>query len=47
MLHVYQAICGLVVFLVIEAVFRARRAGEQVTGGILLVVLLLRLFLVK
>ena len=47
MIHVYQAICALIAVLVIVAVLRARTLGEQVTGALVLVPLLLRVFLVK
>jgi hypothetical protein len=47
MIHAYQGICGLLAVLVAGAILRQRRLGEQVTGGMLLVVLLLRIFLVK
>ena len=46
-IHVYQAICALIAVLVIVAVLRARTLGEQVTGALVLVPLLLRVFLVK
>jgi hypothetical protein len=47
MIHVYQAICAFVAGLVVISVVRARTLGEQVTGAMVLVPLLLRLFLVK
>ena len=47
MIQVYQAICALIAVLVIVAILRARTLGEQVTGALVLVPLLLRLFLVK
>jgi hypothetical protein len=47
MIHVYQAICALIAVLVAIAVLRARTLGEQVTGAMVLVPLLLRIFLVK
>jgi len=46
-IQVYQAICALIAVLVIVAILRARTLGEQVTGALVLVPLLLRLFLVK
>ena len=47
LLHVYQLICVLVVVLVSAVVLRSRSLGEQVTGALVLVPLLLRVFLVK
>lgn len=47
MLRVYQVILGLVAFLVAEAVLRRDDLGFQLTGGLVLVPLLLRFFLVK
>ena len=47
MIHIYQAICALIAVLVTAAVLRARTLGEQVTGAMVLVPLLLRIFLVK
>jgi hypothetical protein len=47
MILLYQAICGLFAVLVGGVVVRSRRWEERITGGLLLVVLLLRLFLVK
>jgi len=47
MLHVYQGICVLVAVLVAAIVLRSRSLGEQVTGALVLVPLLLRIFLVK
>jgi len=47
LLTVYQGICVLLAVLVAVAVVRARTLGEQVTGAMVLVPLLLRIFLVK
>jgi hypothetical protein len=47
MIHIYQAICALIAVLVAISVLRARTLGEQVTGALVLVPLLLRVFLVK
>lgn len=47
LLHVYQLICLLVAALVSAVVLRSRSFGEQVTGVLVLVPLLLRVFLVK
>jgi hypothetical protein len=47
MLIIYQAICALVALLVALVVLRSRKPGLQVTGALVLVPLLLRLFLVK
>jgi len=47
LLTVYQGICVLLAVLVAVAVVRARTLGEQVTGAMVLVPLLLRIFLIK
>jgi hypothetical protein len=47
LLHVYQAICLLIAGLVVAAVLKSRSLGEQVTGALVHIPLLLRLFLVK
>jgi hypothetical protein len=47
MLHVYQGVCVLVAVLVAAVVLRSRSLGEQVTGALVLIPLLLRIFLVK
>ncbi len=47
LLHVYQGITALVAVLVVAAMLRSRRLAEQVTAGLVLVPLLLRIFLVK
>ncbi len=47
LLHVYQAICVLIAGLIVTLVWRSKDPGEQVTGAIVLVPLLLRIFLVK
>ena len=47
MLMVYQGICALVAVLVAIVMARSRKSGLQVTGAVVLVPLLLRLFLVK
>ncbi len=47
MLGIYQGICALVVVLMAAVVLRSRNLGLQVTGALVLVPLLLRLFLVK
>ena len=47
MLHIYQGICVLVAVLVAAVVLRSRSLGEQVTGTLVLIPLLLRIFLVK
>jgi hypothetical protein len=47
MLLVYQCICALVAVLVSASVLRERTVGRQLTGAIVLVPLLLRIFLVK
>jgi hypothetical protein len=47
LLHTYQGITALVAILAVVALFRSRRLGEQVTAGLVLVPLLLRIFLIK
>ncbi|MBE3111805.1 MAG: hypothetical protein IMZ46_15090 [Acidobacteria bacterium] len=47
MIHIYQGICALIAVLVVISVLRARTLGEQVTGALVLVPLLLRVFLIK
>ncbi len=47
MLLAYRGIAALMVVLLACAMFRRRPFGEQVTAGLVLVPLLLRLFLVK
>jgi hypothetical protein len=46
-LLVYRLICAFLAVLILAAILRRRPLGEQVTGAIVLVPLLLRLFLVK
>lgn len=47
MLIVYRGICVLLAGLIAAVIVRERSPGRQVTGGIVLVLLLLRIFLVK
>jgi len=47
MLHIYQLITLLVAVLVATVTLRERNLGRQLTGGVLLVMLLLRIFLIK
>ena len=47
MLLIYRLICVFLVALVVAAILRRRPLGEQVTGALVLVPLLLRIFLVK
>jgi hypothetical protein len=47
MLGIYQGICALVAVLVAAVTLRSRELGLQVTGALVIVPLLLRLFLVK
>ena len=47
MLLAYRLICLGLAVLVAAAILRRRTFGEQVTAGMVLVPLLLRLFLVK
>jgi len=44
---VYQGICAFIAILVIAAILRARTSGARMTGAMVLVPLLLRVFLVK
>jgi hypothetical protein len=47
LLLVYRAICALIVMLIGAVVLRSRSLGLQVTGAMVIVPLLLRIFLVK
>ena len=47
MLTLYQLLTGLIAALVAVVTLRERTFGRQITGGMVLVLLLLRLFLVK
>ncbi len=47
MLIVYQGICVLLAVLIAAVTLRERSLGRQVTGGVVLVLLLLRIFLIK
>jgi hypothetical protein len=47
MLLAYQGICAGIALLVGAVVLRSASRGQQVTGAVVLVPLLLRLFLVK
>ena len=47
MLLTYRLICLGLAVLVATAILRRRHLGEQVTAGMVLIPLLLRLFLVK
>jgi len=48
MLHiVYHAIVVFIALLVAAVTLRERSIGRQVSGGIVLVILLLRIFLIK
>lgn len=47
MLLVYRFICVLVAVLVMAVTLRGRTLGQQATGAMVLVPLLLRIFLVK
>ena len=47
LLLVYRAICALIAVLIGAVVLRSRSLGLQVTGAIVIVPLLLRIFLVK
>jgi ABC-type sulfate transport system permease component len=47
MLTIYQAITLLLAVLVAWVTVRERSLGRQITGGIVLILLLLRIFLIK
>jgi hypothetical protein len=47
MLLIYRAIAALIVVLLVCAMCRRRPFGEQVTAGVVLVPLVLRVLLVK
>jgi hypothetical protein len=47
MLIVYQGICAFLAVLIAAVTFRERNLGRQITGGIVLTLLLLRIFLIK
>jgi len=47
MLIAYQAISILLAFLVGVVTLRADRLGHQITGGVVLLLLLLRIWLIK
>jgi hypothetical protein len=47
MLHLYQLITALIAALVVAVILRERSLSRQITGGVVLVLLLLRLFLIK
>ncbi|MEI6197432.1 MAG: hypothetical protein WCS42_24215 [Verrucomicrobiota bacterium] len=47
MLHVYQLITLLMAVLVAIVTLRERNLGRQITGGVVLVMLILRIFLIK
>jgi len=46
-LLIYRLICVFLAALIVAAILRRRPLGEQVTGALVLVPLLLRIFLVK
>ena len=46
-LHVYQLITLLIAVLVIAVMLHERNLSRQITGGVVLVLLLLRIFLIK
>ncbi len=46
-LHLYQLICLFIAALTVAVVFREPAIGRQLTGGLVLVMLLLRVFLIK
>jgi hypothetical protein len=47
MLRIYQALLAVVVVLIADAILRQRELGRQLTGGLVMIPLLLRFFLVK
>lgn len=47
MLIAYQAISILLAFLVGMVTLRANRLGLQITGGVVLILLILRILLIK
>ena len=47
MLHIYQLITALIAVLVMAVMVRERNLSRQITGAIVLVLLLLRVFLIK
>jgi len=47
MLIVYQGICVLLAILIAAVTLRARNLSRQITGGLVLILLLLRMFLIK
>lgn len=47
LLTIYQGICALLAVLIAIAILRSRSLGQQVTGALVLMPLLLRIFLVK
>ena len=46
-LHIYQLMTVLLAVLVIAVMLRERNLSRQITGGVVLVLLLLRIFLIK
>ena len=46
-LHIYQLMTVLIAALVIAVMLRERNLSRQITGGVVLVLLLLRIFLIK
>jgi hypothetical protein len=47
MLIAYQAICTLLALLVAAVTLRERNLGRRITGSVVLVLFLLRIFLIK
>lgn len=47
MLHIYQLLTALIAVLVATVTLRERNLGRQIMGGVVLVMLLLRIFLIK
>jgi len=46
-LHIYQLMTVFIAVLVIAVMLRERNLSRQITGGVVLVLLLLRIFLIK
>jgi hypothetical protein len=47
MILAYQAITAFLAVLITAVTLRERNPGRQITGGVVLVLLLLRIFLIK
>jgi hypothetical protein len=47
MLIAYQAVCIWIALLIAAVTLRERDLGRQITGGVVLILFLLRIFLIK